>query len=177
MPNVFQIDVDQIRKQARENIEAGPVTAENTADVQRVIDVLNQVVATELVCYLRYTQNATQASGINRAQVSALFMEQAAEELEHFHLATERIAQLGGTPDMDPMTIGQRAHTQYSVPADNDLQGMLRENLVAERNVIEIYTEIARWLGDSDPTTRRLIEHILAEEEEHADELNDLIDS
>ena len=175
MPNVFEIDVKQIQDDARRHIEEGPVTAENTSDVDRIIDVLQQVVATEMVCYLRYTQNATQASGIDRAQVSAQFMEQAGEELEHFHMATERISQLGGTPDLDPQTIASRAHTQYSVPASTDLQGMLKENLIAERIVIEIYTEMARWIGDADPTTRRMIEHILAEEEEHADELKDLM--
>ena len=175
MPNAFAVDVAKIRADARTHIEQGPVTAENTGDTERVIEVLNQVVATEMVCYLRYTQNATQATGINRAQVSALFLEQASEELDHFHLATERITQLGGTPDLDPATIAARAHTQYAVPAADDLDGMLRENLVAERIVIEIYTEMVRWLGDADPTTRRMIEHILAEEEEHADELNDLL--
>ena len=175
MPNAFQIDIEQIRKDARTHIEEGAVTAENSGDTERIIDVLQQVVATEMVCYLRYTQNATQASGIDRAQVAAQFIEQAGEELEHFHMATERITQLGGVPDLDPATIAARAHTQYSVPASTDLEGMLKENLVAERIVIEIYAEMIRWIGDTDPTTRRMIEHILAEEEEHADELNDLL--
>jgi bacterioferritin len=175
MPNVFEIDVQKIRADARAHLDEGAVTAENTADVDRIIEVLNQVVATEMVCYLRYTQNATQATGIDRAQVAAQFIEQAGEELAHFHLATERISQLGGTPDLDPATIASRAATQYSVPAADDLQAMLKENLVAERIVIEIYAEIIRWIGDADPTTRRMIEHILAEEEEHADELKDLL--
>jgi bacterioferritin len=175
MPNVFQIDVEKIRADARQHIEDGAVTGENKADTERIIEVLQQVVATEMVCYLRYTQNATQASGIDRAQVSAQFIEQAGEELEHFHLATERINQLGGTPDLNPATIATRAHTQYGVPKATDLEGMLKENLVAERTVIEIYAEMIRWIGDADPTTRRMIEHILAEEEEHADELKDLL--
>jgi bacterioferritin len=126
------------------------------------------------VCYLRYTQNAIVAQGIHREQVAAMFQEHAAEELGHFQRVSDRVNQLGGSPDLNPATMTERSHTEYSAPADTDLQGMIRENLVAERIVIESYSEIIRWLGDADITSRRLIEQILKEEEDHADELTDL---
>jgi bacterioferritin len=174
MPNQFAIDVAQIRDQAQRHIEQGAVTPSNTKDVERVIAVLNQVVATEMVCYLRYTQNAIVAQGIDREQVAAMFREHATEELGHFQRVSDRINQLGGSPDLDPGTLVERSHTDYTTPANTDLQGMIKENLVAERIVIGTYAEIIRWLGDADPTTRRLIEEILKEEEDHADELTDL---
>jgi len=137
--------------------------------------VLNDVVATEIVCYLRYSQHAIVASGVDRAQVAAEFTEHAAEELQHGLRAAERISQLGGTPDFNPATLAERSHTEYVQTEETDLTKMLEENLVAERIVITSYQEIARWIGDSDPTTRRLMEQILEEEEEHADDLNDLL--
>ncbi len=174
MSNQFAIDVTRIREEARKNITQGPVTAANNVDLKRLIEVLNQVVATEMVCYLRYAQNAIVAQGIHREQVAAMFREHADEELDHFKRVSDRINQLGGSPDMDPATLIARSHTEYTTPEDTDLQGMIRENFVAERIVIETYTEIVRWIGEGDPTSRRLIETILEEEEEHADELNDL---
>jgi bacterioferritin len=174
MPNAFAIDVTRIRDEARKHLMQGPVTPKNTADVDRVITVLNQVVASEMVCYLRYTQNAIVAQGIDREQVAAMFQDHAAEELGHFQRVADRINQLGGTPDLNPATMMERAHTEYAAPDATDLQGMIRENLVAERIVIESYTEIIRWLGEGDITSRRLIEQILKEEEDHADELTDL---
>lgn len=170
----FAIDVTRIRDQARQHLKQGPVTPSNTTDVDRVITVLNQVVASEMVCYLRYTQNAIVAQGIDREQVASMFRDHAAEELGHFQRVSDRINQLGGSPDMNPATLKERAHTDYSAPSDTDLQGMIRENLIAERIVIGAYAEIIRWLGDADITSRRLIEQILKEEEDHADELNDL---
>lgn len=174
MQNQFAIDVSKIRDEARKHIAKGPVTPANTADLNRLIEVLNQVVATEMVCYLRYMQNAIVAQGIHREQVSDLFKDHAGEELDHFKRVSDRVNQLGGSPDMDPGTLVSRSHTEYETPLETDLQGMIRENFVAERIVIETYTEIVRWIGESDPTTRRLIEDILQEEEDHADELNDL---
>ena len=170
----FAIDVTRIRDEARQHLKQGPVTPSNTTDVDRVITVLNQVVATEMVCYLRYTQNAIVAQGIDREQVASMFRDHAAEELGHFQRVSDRINQLGGSPDLNPATMKERAHTDYSAPSDTDLQGMIRENLIAERIVIGAYAEIIRWLGDADITSRRLIEQILKEEEDHADELNDL---
>jgi bacterioferritin len=175
MPNQFEVDVTRIREDARRRMEEGPVTPSYGGDPGPVIKILNDVVATEIVCYLRYTQNAITAAGIDRAQVAAEFEEHAAEELQHGLRAAERINQLGGTPDFDPTTLARRAHTEYSAPTSTDLETMLRENLVAERIVIASYQEIVRWIGDSDPTTRRLMEDILEEEEEHADDLVDLL--
>jgi bacterioferritin len=175
MPNQFALDVTKIRNDARRQMEEGPVTATYGGDINPVLTILNQVVATEIVCYLRYTQNAIAAIGIDRAQVAAEFQEHAAEELQHGLRAAERINQLGGTPDFDPATLAQRSHTEYSAPESADLDTMLRENLVAERIVISSYQEIIRWIGDSDPTTRRLMEDILEEEEEHANDLTDLL--
>ena len=177
MRSDFAIDITRIRDEARQHLKQGPVTPSDTTDVDQVITVLNQVVASEMVCYLRYTQNATVCQGINREQVASMFADHAAEELGHFQRVSDRINQLGGSPDLNPATMKERAHTAYSSPAeDTDLQGMIRENLVAERIVIETYTEIIRWLGDADITSRRLLEDILKEEEDHADELNDLFE-
>lgn len=170
----FTLDVDKIRSDARANMTAGPVTAQYGGDVDAIIDVLNQVVATEIVCYLRYTQNAIVATGIDQAQVAAEFAEHAAAERLHAERVAERISQLGGQPDLGPEAL-KRSHTDYAPIAAGDLTGMLRENLVAERIVISSYQEIIRWLSDADPTTRRLMESILAEEEEHADDLLGLL--
>ncbi len=174
MPNQFALDITKIRADARQKMADGAVTKDNTSDVANVIDVLNQVVATEMVCWMRYTQHSIVASGIDRAQVAAEFAEHATEERQHMESAAERINQLGGTPDLSPAGLS-KAHTDYVVTDATDLQKMLEENLVAERIVISSYQEIIRWIGDSDPTTRRLMESILEEEEEHADDLNDLL--
>jgi bacterioferritin len=177
MPNDFAIDISRIRDEAREHLKQGALTPSDTSNVDKVIEVLNKVVASEMVCYLRYTQNAIVAQGINREQVSAMFVDHATEELGHFQRVCDRINQLGGSPDLNPATMKERAITDYVEPTDEtDLQGMIRENLVGERIVIEVYTEIIRWLGDSDITSRRMMESILKEEEDHADELNDLFE-
>jgi bacterioferritin len=174
VPNQFALDITRIRDEARAKLQQGAVTEDNTSDVDAVIEVLNQVVATEIVCWMRYTQHATVASGINRAQVAAEFTEHAKEERHHMERAAERISRLGGLPDLSPEGLS-KSHTDYVVTEPTDLTRMLQENLVAERIVISSYQEIIRWLGDSDPTTRRLMESILEEEEEHADDLNDLL--
>jgi bacterioferritin len=177
MPNDFAIDISRIRDEARKHLKEGALTPADTTNVDRVITVLNQVIASEMVCYLRYTQNAIVAQGIDREQVSAMFVDHATEELGHFQRVSDRINQLGGSPDMNPATMMERAITEYVEPTDEtDLQGMLRENLLGERIVIEVYTEIIRWLGDDDITSRRMMESILKEEEDHADELNDLFE-
>lgn len=173
--NEFELDVKRIRKQARDHMDAGAVTEGNTIDVKRLIDVLNEVVATEIVCYLRYSQHAIAATGLDRAQVAAEFEEHAGEELQHGMWAAERVSQLGGEPDFNPATLEERSHTDYVTVDDADLTRMLTENLIAERIVITSYQEIIRWIGDADPTSRRLMEKILAQEEEHADDLNDLL--
>ncbi|MBE1530895.1 ferritin-like domain-containing protein [Actinomadura algeriensis] len=173
--NSFSIDVAAIRERARQKMSEGPVTDGYKRSPEEVIGVLNDVVATEIVCWMRYARHAISASGINRAQVADEFNEHAHEERHHALRAAERISQLGGDPDFDPETLARRSHTTYATFKDDDLRGMLEENLVAERIVIESYQEIIRWLGDGDVTTRRLMEDILAEEEEHADDLMDLL--
>jgi bacterioferritin len=173
--NQFELDVVKIREDARQHMKDGAVTKGNTIDTDRLIEVLNQVVATELVCFMRYTQHSIAAKGPDRAQVAAEFTEHASEELQHGLRAAERVGQLGGSPDFDPATLMARSHTEYVEVEEADLTRMLQENLVAERIVITSYQEIVRWIGDSDPTTRRMLEEILAEEEEHADDLNDLL--
>lgn len=173
-PNQFKIDVERIRDDAKASMAKGPVTADYGLDVDAVIDVLNQVVATEIVCWMRYQQHAIVASGIDRAQVAAEFTEHAAEERGHMEMAAERISQLGGDPDLSPAGLA-KAHTDYKTYDGKELDKMLEENLVAERIVISTYQEMVRWIGEGDPTTRRMLEQILAEEEEHADDLLDLL--
>ena len=175
MSDDFVLDVERIRAQAQQKMADGPRTPSLEIDAEKVIAVLDDVLATEIVCWTRYLRHAISASGINRAQVTAEFTEHANEELQHAMWAAERISQLGGDPDFDPGTIAERAHTDYTAPAPTDLEQMLRDNLLAERIVIESYQEIIRWVGDADPTTRRLMEKILAEEEEHADDIVDLL--
>ncbi|MFJ1705523.1 ferritin-like domain-containing protein [Kitasatospora sp. NPDC088346] len=171
----FVLDVSRIREEALQKMSRGPVTETYGLDTEKVIAVLNDVVATEVVCWLRYTRHAISATGIDRSQVAAEFTEHAAAEMQHALRAAERISQLGGQPDFDPATLARRSHTDYTTPDEKDLKAMLEHNLLAERIVISTYQEIARWIGDHDPTTRRLIESILEEEEEHADDLSDLL--
>lgn len=173
--NTFSIDVAAIRDRARQKMADGPVTGAYRRSAEEVIGVLNDVLATEIVCWMRYSRHAISATGIDRAQVAAEFSEHADEERDHAMRAAERINQLGGEPDFNPGTLSARSHTTYETFDDADLKGMLQENLVAERIVIESYQEIIRWLGDGDVTTRRLMEDILEEEEEHADDLIDLL--
>jgi bacterioferritin len=171
----FSADIAAIRERARQKMSEGPVTSSYGKDAKEVISVLNDALATEIVCWMRYSRHAISVTGIDRAQVAGEFAEHAEDEREHAMRIAERISQLGGDPDFEPSTIAQRAHTTYVAFADEDLIGMLRENLAAERIVIEVYAEVIRWLGEDDVTTRRLMEDILAEEEEHADDLLDLL--
>ncbi|HET9893873.1 MAG TPA: DUF892 family protein [Streptosporangiaceae bacterium] len=175
MPGSFTLDVTAIRDRARQKMNQGPVTEAYGKDAAEVISVLNDVLATEIVCWMRYSRHAISATGIDRAQVAGEFAEHADEERGHAMRAADRISQLGGDPDFDPATLAARAHTTYETFAAEDLKGMLRENLTAERIVITTYQEIIRWLGDDDVTTRRIMEDILAEEEEHADDIIDLL--
>jgi len=175
MENKFALDVEKLRSQARQHMDDGAVTPSYKGPVEQVVAVLNDIVATEVVCWARYQQHAIVAAGINRAQVAQEFTEHAADELQHALWAAERVNQLGGVPDFTPGTLATRSHTEYRTFDDGDLEGMLRENLVAERVVIQGYQEIIRWLGDDDPTTRRILERILEQEEEHADDLSDLL--
>ena len=165
----FLTDVETLRKRARANIEQGAITDSYGADRKRVIDVLNGVLATELVCVLRYKRHFFTAQGINAASVAEEFKQHAEEEQGHADSVAERIVQLGGEPDFSPQGLATRSHSEYD--QSTELLAMVREDLVAERVAIESYQEIVRWIGNDDPTTRRVIEEILAVEEEHAEDL------
>jgi len=165
----FLSDVETLRKQARENIEQGAITDAYGADRDRVISVLNGVLATELVCVLRYKRHYFTAQGINAGPVAQEFLQHANEEQQHADMVAGRIVQLGGEPDFSPEGLATRSHSEYD--ASTDLLAMVKEDLVAERVAIASYQEIARWLGEDDPTSRRVIESILEVEEEHAEDL------
>ena len=169
----FLTDVTTLRQRAREHIAQGPITAAYGADRQRVIDVLNEALATEIVCVLRYKRHYYTATGINAGPVAAEFLQHANEELAHADQIAMRITQLQGEPNFDPATLTHRSHSEYD--ASLGLSDMIKEDLVAERVAIASYSEIVRWLGDKDPTSRRLVETILAVEEEHADDLLNLL--
>ena len=173
MADPFTTDVETIRRRARQRMEDGPVTGAYLADRDRVIDVLNEVLATEIVCVLRYKNHYFMASGINAQPVAQEFLQHANEEQQHADLVAQRITQLGGSPNLNPEGLATRAHAQYVEAAT--LERMIREDLVAERIAIETYSEIIRWLGTDDPTTRRLMEDLLKVEEEHADDLANLL--
>jgi bacterioferritin len=169
MAGEFTADVERIRKEARAHIEQGPITDAYGADRERVVEVLNTVLATELVCVLRYKRHYYMASGLNAAPVAAEFLQHANDEQGHADQVAMRITQLDGEPDFDPDGLADRSHADYV--EGETLLDMVREDLVAERIAIGSYQEIVRWLGDDDPTTRNLIETILAVEEEHANDL------
>jgi len=170
----FKLDLETIRNRAREKMADGPVTGAYTADPKLVIDVLNEALATELTCVLRYKNHYFMAEGLHGEAVAAEFLEHAEEEQEHADTIAERIVQLGGMPDMNPKNLHTRSHAEYT--QGGNLLEMIKENLVAERIAIETYVEIVRWLGDKDPTTRRMIEGILETEEEHADDMAGLLE-
>jgi bacterioferritin len=169
----FLSDIETLRRRAREEIEKGPITDAYTADRERVISVLNEVLATEIVCVLRYKRHYFTAQGINAGPVAEEFLQHANEEQVHADMAAARIVQLGGEPDFSPEGLASRSHSEYD--ASSDLLDMVREDLVAERVAIASYQEIIRWLGNDDPTTRRMLEEILATEEEHADDLLNIL--
>jgi len=166
-------DVQAIRAAARRHIEEGAVTEFYGADREAVVKLLNDALATEIVCTLRYRQNYFVARGL-RAKIAAdEFLEHAGQELEHADSIAERIVQLGGEPDLDPQKLTSRSHAEYRI--GGTLEEMIKENLIAERIAIDSYRAIIGFLGKNDPTTRRLMESILAVEEEHADDLADLL--
>jgi len=171
--NEFLSDVATLRKNARAHIDGGAITDAYGADRERVIGVLNEALATELVCVLRYKRHYYMADGLSSGPVAAEFLQHATEEQGHADVLAARIIQLHGEPDFNPATLVQRSHAEY-VPG-NDLRDMIREDLVAERVAIASYQEIIRWLDDADPTTRRVLETILAVEEEHAEDLLTLL--
>lgn len=170
----FLTDIETLRKRARENMEKGSVTDAYGADLERVLFVLNQSLATELVCVLRYKRHYFTAQGINAQAAADEFLQHAGEESAHADMIAARITQLGGEPDFNPDSLTGRSHSEYD--SSTELEEMIREDLVAERVAIASYSEIITWLGDGDPTTRRMLEEILAMEEEHAEDMLDLLD-
>ena len=163
----------ELRRRARQQVLEGPVTADYGLDPKQVIDMLQGALATEWVCALRYRRHYYVSRGIKARHAAQEFLEHADQELEHAHQIAERITQLGGDPDLDPTGLAERSHAQYH--AGTELKEMITENLIAERIAIESYREIVQFLGERDPTTRRMFEGILAVEEEHADDLVDLL--
>lgn len=169
----FLTDITTLRERARAKMEEGPITSSYGADRQKVIEVLNEALATEIVCVLRYKRHYYMADGLNAGPVAAEFLQHANEEMAHADEIALRITQLQGEPNFDPEGITTRSHAEYR--EGTDLVDMIKEDLVAERIAIESYSEIIRWLGDGDTTTRRMLEGILAMEEEHADDLLSLL--
>lgn len=174
MKQPFSPDLQSIKKKAREHLSAGAVTENYRADREVVIKALNDALATEIVCTLRYRNNALVAQGIHAEAAVKEFTEHAIQEQDHADKLAARIVQLGGEPNMDPSTLLQRSHADYTT--SRNLRQLITDNLIAERVAIDSYTELVRWLGEDDPTTRRLIEFILEQEEEHADDLANLLD-
>ena len=170
----FVMDVKAIRDRARKHMENGAVTDGNKADRKRVIDVLNEALATELVCILRYKRHYYMAHGLNSESVKAEFLQHANEEQQHADWVAERITQLGGEPDFSPSTLAGRSHSEYV--EGKTLIDMIKEDLIAERIAVDTYREVAAWFASFDSTTRRLLEDIQAVEEEHADDLAELLE-
>jgi bacterioferritin len=169
----FLTDIKTIRDRARTEIESGAVTQDYSLDKEQVIKVLNEALATEIVCVLRYRFHYYMATGIHKEGAAAEFLQHSNDEQGHADRIAERIKQLGGKPELNPAIISQTSHSEYV--EGTSLEDMLREDLVAERIAIQTYREMIAFFGAKDPTTRRLMEEILAVEEEHADDIADLL--
>ena len=163
----------EIKKLAKQSLEQGALTQDYPLNLEQVYNILNSALATEIMCVLRYRHHQIIAKGIDRPQVAAEFLEHADDEQRHMMMIAERINQLGGNPDFNPATIVQRTATEYGT--GHDLLKLVEEDLIAERIAIMVYREMIEWFGSSDPTTRRMLEEILKDEEDHADDLSDLL--
>ena len=169
----FLTDVKTLRERARKNIGGGGVTFTYQGDVKKTIDILQSVLATEIVCVLRYTMHAVAATGISSEGVKAEFAQHAKDEAGHMNEVAERINQLGGKPDFNPVGLATRAASEYGTAGN--LVEMIKENLIAERIAVDHYRELIRYFGDDDPGTRVMLEGILTVEEEHANDMHDLL--
>lgn len=172
----FVLDMEAIRRRAREHLKQGAVTEAYQGARETIINLLNEALATELVCVLRYKRHhfmSASLGGIAGFAVTKELAQHAAEEQQHADKLAQRIVQLGGEPNFDPKGLATRSHAEYV--SGHDLEEMLREDLIAERIGIETYSEVIRYIGEKDATTRRLLEGILEQEEEHADELRDFL--
>jgi bacterioferritin len=172
-PGSFLSDIQELRRRARQHMERGAITDSYKADPKKVSAVLNEALATEIVCVLRYKRHYYMAVGIHAQAVAEEFLQHANEEQGHADQIAARIIQLQGTPNMNPDGLTTRSHSEYKEAGT--LVDMIKENLIAERIAIESYSEMARYFGEKDPTTRRMIEGILAMEEEHAEDLASLL--
>ena len=170
----FLSDIQELRRRAREHISQGAVTPGYQADRDTVVRLLNEALATEIVCTLRYKRHYFMAKGIHAEGVAAEFLQHSQDEQQHADQIAERITQLGGEPDFSPDGLATRSHAEYV--EGGSLEEMIKEDLVAERIAIDSYKEIVLYLGGKDPTSRRLMEEILAKEEEHADDLANLLE-
>jgi bacterioferritin len=169
----FLTDVKTLRERARKNLGDGVVTFTYQGDVKKTIDILQAVLATEIVCVLRYTMHAVAATGISSEGVKAEFAQHAKEEQGHMNQVAERINQLGGHPDFNPAGLATRSASEYG--SAGNLIEMIKENLIAERIAVDHYRELIRYFGDDDPGTRTMLEGILTVEEEHANDMHDLL--
>jgi bacterioferritin len=165
--------LDEIKKLARQSLDDGAVTKDYPLDLEQAYKLLNAALATEIMCVMRYRHHQIIAKGIDRPQVAAEFKEHGDDEERHMMMIAERINQLGGNPDFNPATVAARTATDYGT--STDLLKLVEEDLVAERIAIMVYRELIAWFGQSDPTTRRILEEILEDEEDHADDLADLL--
>lgn len=166
-------DLGKIRTAASQSILEGAVTKDYPLDLAQAHQLLNNALATEIMCVMRYRHHQIIAKGIDRPQIAAEFKEHADDEQRHMMMIAERINQLGGNPDFNPATVAQRTATEYG--SGKDLSKLIEEDLVAERIAIMVYRELIKWFGAADPTTRRMLEDILKDEEDHADDLSDLL--
>jgi len=171
--NTFLRDVEALRASAKKSLAKGAVTSHYDGDADEAVSLLQSALATEIVCVLRYTMNAIAVSGINSKSVAEEFREHAESERGHMNQLAERIDQLGGKPNFNPEGLASRSATEYG-DAETLIE-MVKENLVAERVAIEHYTDLVKYFADKDPTTRLMLEHILADEEDHATDMHDLL--
>jgi len=175
MKGEFILDVEEIRRRARQHIEEGAVTSAYRGNREQIVRILNDALATEIVCVLRYKRHYFMAAGVPSSEsVAEEFLEHANQEQDHADRIAERITQLGGEPDLDPKGLLTRSHSEYV--EGSSLREMITEDLVAERIAIDSYTEMIHYIGEDDPTTRKLLEDVLANEEEHADDMTRLLD-
>ena len=172
-PPIF--DLNKIKNQAEQSLDNGAVTQDYPLDLSQAYQLLNAALATEIMCIMRYRHHQIIAKGIDKPQVAAEFAEHAQDEERHMMMIAERINQLGGDPDFNPATISARTATEYG--SGRDLCKLIEEDLVAERIAIMVYRKLIEWFGAEDPTTRRMLEEILKDEEDHADDLSDLLQS
>ena len=172
-PSKVPFNLDEIKRQASQSLDQGAVTEDYPLDIEEACAHLNAALATEIMCVMRYRHHQVIAKGIDRPQVVAEFAEHAEDEQRHMMMIAERINQLGGNPDFNPGTVLSRTATEYG--SGTDLLKLIKDDLIAERIAIMVYRELIEWFGASDPTTRRMLEDILKDEEDHADDLSDLL--